>query len=230
MPIDFDCAVCKNRIRVPDGNEGKRTKCPKCHAIQPVPSEADELKLKDSLEEPAPPKSSPLDDVFQPMSPPNQNVSRNPYAEESSQAHDNPYAAPQTPGNTAAANSARMEAMSKLQTPILTCLGLLALGIVFNIISLITMVIQVNGQGAQGANTVVALATYAITFGFAVGLQGFGCFGLLQARDLKNYGLAWAGFIIAALPCSCCFVVSLPISIWGMMLLADNSIQRQFNG
>jgi len=227
MPIDFDCAVCKHRIRVPDGAEGKRTKCPKCQAIQPVPSEADELRLKDSPSEP-PPRRSSVSDAFEPAEPPPQPREEKPFAAPSSDSESNPYAAGY--GEDAVqVNPARVEAMEKLQTPVLICLVLAGLGIASNLVTLVISVINIIGEaGARGDDAVIQLASYAIGFGFAIGLLGFACFGLMQARDLKSYGLAWAGFIITLLPCSCCFPLSLPISIWGMMVLADNSVQRQF--
>ena len=228
MPIDFDCAVCKHRIRVPDGAEGKRTKCPKCSAIQPVPSESDELRLKDSPGEPDPPRRSGLGDAFQPKEPPPSKPASNTFADFDSDDQATPYASPY--GEDAVkVSSERIEAMEKLQTPVLICLILGGLGIASNLITLMISVIGIIGDGARGNDTVIQLAIYAISFGFAIGLLGFACFGLLQARDLKSYGLAWAGFIITLLPCSCLFPLSLPISIWGMMVLADNSVQRQFN-
>lgn len=227
MPIDFDCAVCKHRIRVPDGTEGKRTKCPKCNAIQPVPSETDELQLKDSPGEPAPTRRSGVGDAFKPResSPPPQEKS--PFGDMDSDSSTNPYA-PSYGEDAVKVSSARMEAMEKLQTPALICLILAGLGIASNLVTLIISVIGIIGEGARGNDVVIQLISYAIGFGFAIGLLGFACFGLMQARDLKSYGLAWAGFIITLLPCSCCFPLSLPISIWGMMVLSDSSVQRQF--
>ncbi|QDU73410.1 hypothetical protein Pan97_03810 [Bremerella volcania] len=227
MPIDFDCAVCKHRIRVPDGAEGKRTKCPKCSAIQPVPSESDELRLKDSPGEPAPTRRSGVGDAFQPAEPEPAKQEKSPFGDFDSGSSDNPYA-PTFGEDAVKVSSARMEAMEKLQTPVLICLILAGLGIASNLVTLIVSVIGIIGEGARGTDVVVQLATYAIGFGFAIGLLGFAVFGLMQARDLKSYGLAWAGFIITLLPCSCCFPLSLPISIWGMMVLADNTVQRQF--
>ncbi|MFN3152420.1 hypothetical protein [Bremerella sp.] len=227
MPIDFDCAVCKHRIRVPDGTEGKRTKCPKCNAIQPVPSESDELQLKDSPGEPAPTRRPGIRDAFQPTEPEPPRKEKSSFSDFDPPKEDNPYA-PAYGEDAVKVSSARMEAMEKLQTPVLICLILAGLGIAANLVTLIISVINIIGDGARGTDAVVELASYAVGFGFAIGLLGFACFGLMQARDLKSYGLAWAGFIITLLPCSCCFPLSLPISIWGMMVLSDNSVQRQF--
>jgi predicted Zn finger-like uncharacterized protein len=37
MPIRFQCRNCDTRIRVPDGTEGKKVRCPRCSETQPVP-------------------------------------------------------------------------------------------------------------------------------------------------------------------------------------------------
>jgi predicted Zn finger-like uncharacterized protein len=37
MPIRFQCRSCDTRIRVPDGSEGKKVKCPRCSELQRVP-------------------------------------------------------------------------------------------------------------------------------------------------------------------------------------------------
>ncbi|MBI1249727.1 hypothetical protein GC197_18025 [bacterium] len=227
MPIDFDCAVCKHRIRVPDGAEGKRTKCPKCNAIQPVPSESDELRLKDAGEDPFGPGPARKDDPYRPSPPPPPQPTET-FQDTYRPEGNNPYASPSTSTSQAAINQSRMEALEKIQTPALIGLILAGLGIACNVIFLVITVINVTAEGVRGGDLVVQLATYAITIGFSIGLLGFAAFGLMQARDLKNYGLAWAGFIITLLPCSCCFPLSLPVSIWGMMVLSDSGVQRQF--
>jgi len=38
MPIRFHCENCRARIRVPDGSEGRRVKCPRCGCLQRVGS------------------------------------------------------------------------------------------------------------------------------------------------------------------------------------------------
>ncbi|PQO27156.1 zinc ribbon domain-containing protein [Blastopirellula marina] len=231
MPIDFDCAVCKHRIRVPDGAEGKRTKCPKCHAIQPVPSgKEDEFRLKESEFEEKPPAKSAshsLDDVFGSLpskAPPKEE--RNPYADAPPE-EDNPYAAPSTYSSQVGANAAHAEALEKIQTPALICAILTGLGIATNLIFLlVTTIWTLSDANAQNAAVWVGIQTVIIAF--ATAMLGLALYGAYQARDLKNFGLAWAGFIIALLPCSFLCILTIPISVWGMMVLSDSSVQRQF--
>ncbi len=37
MPIEFDCYSCSKKVRVPDGSEGKKCKCPGCQTVLDVP-------------------------------------------------------------------------------------------------------------------------------------------------------------------------------------------------
>ncbi len=49
MPIDLACTNCSKQVRVPDGSEGKKCKCPECQTILSVPKvemEAIEIKLE----------------------------------------------------------------------------------------------------------------------------------------------------------------------------------------
>ncbi|RCS52987.1 hypothetical protein DTL42_09240 [Bremerella cremea] len=232
MPIDFDCAVCKHRIRVPDGAEGKRTKCPKCQAIQPVPSSHDdEFRLKESEFEEKPPaksSSSSLDDVFGPLSskakPP---VERNSFDDPKSPEAGSAFEAPSSYSSQVGANAARAEALEKIQTPALICVILTGLGIASNlIVLLITTIATLSAPNAENAAIWVGIQTVVIAF--ATAMLGLALYGAFQARDLKNFGLAWAGFIIALLPCSLLCILTIPISVWGMMVLSDASVQRQF--
>ena len=49
MPIEFPCTNCAKQVRVPDGSEGKRCKCPECQTILSVPElvvETFDIKLE----------------------------------------------------------------------------------------------------------------------------------------------------------------------------------------
>jgi predicted Zn finger-like uncharacterized protein len=52
MPIRFRCQSCQARIKVPDGTEGKKVKCPRCGGTQRVPELAagEEANLNDTAE------------------------------------------------------------------------------------------------------------------------------------------------------------------------------------
>jgi phage FluMu protein Com len=53
MPIEFACTHCNKQVRVPDGSEGKKCKCPECQTILNVPTvEIETIEMK--LEVPCP--------------------------------------------------------------------------------------------------------------------------------------------------------------------------------
>lgn len=227
MPIEFECAVCKHRIRVPDGSEGKRTKCPKCQAIQPVPSPTDdEFRLKDEGDLPPPAaKRPPIDDPFGTFSPQPASSGRPDFSDRPARedlSADTPAASPSDPAE-------RSEAQDKLKTPVTVALALVGVGVVLMLVSLIFTVAQILGNPAEA--DMPQLVGQLIGAAIALPLQGLALFGLKHAKNLENYGLAWVGVVLAALPCttSLCCVLSLPFCVWAMVLLADNTIQRQFD-
>ena len=65
MPVRFNCTSCDTRIRVPDGAEGKRVRCPKCGHRHRVPGQKKEATpaAKPVLDPPPPPKASEPDEV-----------------------------------------------------------------------------------------------------------------------------------------------------------------------
>lgn len=68
MPIRFRCQSCDARIKVPDGTEGKKVKCPRCGGTQRIPAtsppEPDDLPVKIPVARPR--KSRPPEDDLGP--------------------------------------------------------------------------------------------------------------------------------------------------------------------
>lgn len=219
MPIRFQCAVCKHGIKVPDGAEGKRTRCPKCQALQQVPgAEEDEFRLKEPLD-PDPPRKRP-----EPKPAPIPLASPEALEEWDEPEPNEFFADPNAPELI----EARSEAAQKMKVPALAAIGTLGVGLLATLAYFFYIVATILSQeevpGGMGQQ--VFLLAWTVC---AMTLQGFGFFGLKQAHDLGNYGLAWAGFAVAGLPCSnLCCILSAPFCVWGMVLLADDSIQRHF--
>ncbi|MFI4874499.1 MAG: hypothetical protein ACIALR_04150 [Blastopirellula sp. JB062] len=211
MPIDFTCQVCKQQIRVADGNEGKRTKCPHCSAIQPIPGGAapEERPFADSEQfgedRPAP----------------------NPFAEQPPRqeaGESNPYASPYS----AAAGSAPMafeEAKSKLSVPVIVCMVSAVLSVMLLGVSLLGTVVNLVNGVQQPEEAAIGMMTCSFYFvANAVCL-----FTLYSTLNLRSKAQAWIGFILALTPCTnCCFLIGLPFAIWGMVVLSDAEVQRQF--
>lgn len=53
MPIEFACTNCTRQVRVPDGSEGKKCKCPECQTILTIPK-IQETVIEIKLEVPCP--------------------------------------------------------------------------------------------------------------------------------------------------------------------------------
>jgi len=54
MPIRFHCNCCNARIKVPDGSEGRKVRCPACAYAQKVPAEADAVAASAATARPKP--------------------------------------------------------------------------------------------------------------------------------------------------------------------------------
>jgi len=229
MPIDFECTVCKHKIRVPDGSEGKHTKCPKCNALLQVPDGSeDEFQLREPIDEPAPkpvsneevfgsfkPKPPKSDDLFEDLAPPKKVET---FVDEEDEEDEPPI--------DEAAQAAALEKMKLPATVAIVFAGLAIVGSVVIIFMLMGSIVAEAG-GAAAMSWLIAQLVFTT---FSMAMQGLAIYGLRNALTLENYGLAWVGFVIAALPCgSICFLVSLPFCIWGIILLLDDGVKRQFS-
>src|SRR5690554_4173576 len=90
MPINFACSNCQRTIRVPDGTEGKKTKCPRCEHVQPIPETSEVALPADD-----PPADVPWEgDAASQATPAKDLGPSNPFGDASAGA--NPYASPPT--------------------------------------------------------------------------------------------------------------------------------------
>ena len=46
--------------------------------------------------------------------------------------------------------------------------------------------------------------------------------------NCKNIVMAWIGVIMAAIPCSICCLVGLPLGIWGIIILLNEEVKTAF--
>ena len=71
----------------------------------------------------------------------------------------------------------------------------------------------------------------AIYFGVSLLIHFATLFGLYHAITMKNKAMAWFGIIMNMIPCGniCCFfILPLPFAIWGIVVLADSDVSRNF--
>ncbi|EAQ80840.1 hypothetical protein [Blastopirellula marina] len=212
MPTEFTCQVCKQQIRVPDGNEGKRTKCPHCSAIQPIPGgpTSGGSSFSDS--------SNPYGGEPPP----------NPFAEgaaPSPTGEANPYASPYSASSAAPRPIAKEEAKGKIAVPAIVCMISFGLSIALLGLAIIGTFINLANGMQPPEEAVVSL----ITCGFYFLTCVVGLFMLYSTMNLRSSLQAWIGFILALTPCTnCCFIIGIPFAIWGMIVLSDAEVQRQF--
>ncbi|SRR6266852_1215321 len=60
-------------------------------------------------------------------------------------------------------------------------------------------------------------------------LSGIVIFGAVQMKTLKSYGWAMTGSVLALISCcSPCWIVSIPLGIWSLVILSDPSVKAAF--
>ncbi|MGY8767009.1 MAG: hypothetical protein ACKVH8_01095 [Pirellulales bacterium] len=241
MSIDFRCAVCKNQIRVPDDSGGKKTKCPKCNAIQkipdgftpppstPLPSESGDPHAGQSADIPGSvsagqgTSSSGLGDDF--WSKPGDSTdpgSENPFAADPG----NPYASPQQATSAYAPQSRnnKEDCKSRLMPPAIILMVLCSLSTLLTIMYVVIGIVMMVGEGEEEA--ILMSAGYGVAFLLHIATL----FGLYNAITMKSKAMAWFGFIMNIIPCgNMCCLISLPFAIWGIVVMADSEVSRNFD-
>jgi hypothetical protein len=111
---------------------------------------------------------------------------------------------------------------------------LMIIGIVYVIGSLLFTILEVAGVGigmaggGNGVDTIINGAGGIISgilgflFGFVI------AFGGMKMRQLRGYGVAMAGAVLAMLPCTCCCIVGLPVGIWALIVLMKPEVKAAF--
>lgn len=59
-------------------------------------------------------------------------------------------------------------------------------------------------------------------------LNGMILYGGLQMRSLKNFSFARSAAIAALIPIQCCFIASVPVGIWALMILSRPEVKNAF--
>ncbi|PHS08933.1 MAG: hypothetical protein COA78_12315 [Blastopirellula sp.] len=249
MPIDFRCAVCKNQIRVPDDSGGKKTKCPKCNAIQRIPdgsapsqpssspplpsagggfgagssNAGQSADIPGSVSASQGSSSSGLGDDFWSQSGGSTAPdSDNPFAADPG----NPYASPQQATSPYAPQASRSkeDCRIRLMPPAIILMVICGLSTAMTIFEMIRSTILMVNDNPAGL-------FFLILYGFLFLVHLMTLFGLYNAITMKNKAMAWFGFIMNMIPCgNMCCLICLPFAIWGMVILADAEVvSRNFD-
>ena len=150
----------------------------------------------------------------------------------------NPYAAPQLPGYPAYPGQPvpvgpdPQQARSRVMFPaIAICVvsGLLILVFLLDLVMAATGSFNMpTGSGDldrfMGPGFLIGVCLFAML------LNGFVIFSMVQMMRLKTWGLALAGCIVSALPLSSslCCLLTLPFAIWAIVVLVKPEVKGSF--
>lgn len=237
MSIDFPCSNCRQTVRVPDGTEGKKTKCPKCQQVQFIPDKnAFRSAPAPSPTPQQPPKQESIwDGLGSDVSPAAPPPASNPFgdaADSFGAPTNNPYSSPAHSSSYGRQPVSRDEARSKLIGPAGGVLVTTLLGLLSQVIFMVAIYTDIAAEADFGkAEDIVALIIVMLfVFGLPILISLF-CIGtMIRAFYVRNYGLVMAGFILALTPfsggCSC--ILTIWFAIWGIVVLNDDSVKASF--
>jgi len=77
-------------------------------------------------------------------------------------------------------------------------------------------------------NNIASIAGGIVGAGFGVFWSVMVFLGAWQMYNLRNYGLAMAGAIIAMLPCNGCCLLGLPFGIWALVAINKQEVKDAF--
>lgn len=118
-------------------------------------------------------------------------------------------------------------------------IGLIVTGIIGILFQLVSILLRLLGMGISGvaaasgdSSGFAGLMSGVVGLIFSIIWLLMGAvviFGAMKMKSLQSYGLAFAGAVLAALPCTspCCFI-GLPIGIWAIVVLLNDEVKRSF--
>lgn len=229
MPISFQCETCRRSVCVPDGSEGKKTRCPECYSIVRIPFSGNTtlLKVPEKPEFATPEVEDPLGITGKTESrwdqPTQPQPSPNPFAETAE--------SPPPPSPPPELNRADDVQAVRHQTQ-LTNLAtiLMALGGIFLVGMLVTLFFEITSyvdRPIPGLQTIFGMAmTTVVCF-----IQLATIMALNEARMLRKYTTACVGMAMAIIPfCNpaTCLVFPLGLAVWGLILILRRDVRAAF--
>ncbi|GAA4429273.1 hypothetical protein [Bremerella cremea] len=229
MALSFQCGICRKVIHVPDGSEGKKTRCPGCYSIIKVPFSGS-VQLID------PDQVAPLEDADDPLGISGKTESRWEPSESEPAVGSNPFAADPValPHAEAPVDTIEMrQAMLRRRRSTLATLSivLVAIGLlflIFNGLSVTMQLIRLIDESSDDMGRIAALCGSIVI----LGAQIITLFALNEVRLFRSYSTARTGMILAMIPFTypaMCLVLPLGLAVWGMMLLSDNDVCESFH-
>jgi len=214
MAIETHCPGCSTKVQVPESLLGKRVKCPKCSQIFVAedPNAAYE-EIPEEEERPRPNRRpAPVDDY-----------------EEVDQHEDDDDYEPRPRRR----RGSRPEAEAAVKAPAIALIVIGGLGLLY---ALFNLIIHVAGGGNEMAmfGQMKNQNQAAFRIGHIVGIGVTFLWGIfvpvggVMMLNMRGYGLAMTGAIIAMLPCNLGCLLGLPFGIWALVVLNRLDVKRAF--
>jgi hypothetical protein len=148
----------------------------------------------------------------------------------------NPYAAPQMPGYPPPAAPPGPDAQQARSRILFPAIALTVLSGILILVFVLDLILAATG-GFNAALGSGGGLEQIITPGFLIGvcvfamlMNGFVVFSMIQMMRLRTWGLALAGCIVSALPLSSsgCCLLTLPFAIWAVVVLLKPEVKASF--
>jgi phage FluMu protein Com len=224
MPIEFRCSHCGKLLRTGDGTAGHQAQCPECATICTIPGASAPSGPTGPTGSPgsitAPPSGgSPFGAI--PQQPQAFGGAENPY--------QSPYSTGALPGqiDPTAAQRVVAPAIAMIVTAILGMIIVVA----FLCFMFLGLAIEVKRNHAhqETAMLMVGVGFWVVMGLISVVLGIIVCIGAGKMKRLENYNWAMTAAIISVIPCvTPCGILSLPFSIWALVVLCDDNVKAAF--
>jgi hypothetical protein len=109
-------------------------------------------------------------------------------------------------------------------------IALAILGIILRMLGIGMMAAGGAGPGQPASDAELAGQMIGGIIGSIIGIA-FGALiltGGIMMKQLKSYGLAMTGAIVAMLPCTICCLLGLPLGIWSLVVLNNQDVKDAF--
>lgn len=229
MPISFHCETCRRSICVPDGSEGKKTRCSYCASIVQIPfGGSPKLLTGTDIPEVAPLEfDDPLGIVGKNESrwdPPEQAPDpSNPYV---STARNQPLEVLDREANESSDVIAARH-QTTLANLAVILMGLGGLFLVFMLVNLFFQITSMVNRPFPTADTIGRMALSTTVVFVQLGT----IMALNEARMLRKYWTGCIGMMMAIFPIfnpAACLVFPIGLAIWGLVLILRNDVRTAF--
>src|SRR5688572_29302837 len=139
------------------------------------------------------------------------------------------YGGPPGGANPAAAQSqVSAPAIGLIVTAIIGALYQIAM-LLMNLLGTGLGAVAAAGGDSGGVGSIMGGVVGMVWQAICLLMSGLVLFGALKMQKLQSYGLAMAGAVIAAIPCTspCCFL-GLPLGIWAIVVLMNAQVKASF--